>query len=161
MRTSQIVTLVIFGGLALMFLYVGVTQFAQQRQNLANAEPVDAVITYSQVFSSTTRDTDPSISRSNNTTTHRPDVKFRYAVSGQEYESDRLWPSIIGRGYASAAAAAAELAPFPVNARVRALVDREHPDRAFLIADRGNGPIVFIVLGLLLPPLAWVVGKYV
>ncbi len=159
--TAQIITFIIFGGLGLMLLFVGVTQFVQQRRSLANAEQVDALIVHSEVFTSTSADTDARLGRSNSTTTHRPDLRFRYTVAGREYESDLLYPTIIGTSYASRESAAAELAPFPVHAKVRAYVDRSHPEQAFLIAASTKGPIVFVVLGVLLPPLAWFVGKYV
>ena len=158
---ARIITFVIFGGFGLMLLYVGATQLIQQRRSLTNAERVDAVIVHSEVFTSTSADTDARLLRSNSTTSHRPDVKFRYAVGGQQYESDLLYPTIIVTSYASRDEAAKELAPFPVNARVRAFVDPSHPEQAFLIANAGKGPIVFIIIGLLLPPLAWFVGKYV
>jgi hypothetical protein len=53
------------------------------------------------------------------------------------------------------------LAPFPLQAQVRAHVDTAHPDQAFLIAEMSNGPVVFLIHGMLLPPLVWFVGKYV
>ncbi|MGH7709933.1 MAG: hypothetical protein ACREOG_01540 [Gemmatimonadaceae bacterium] len=43
----------------------------------------------------------------------------------------------------------------------RAHVDPSLPDKAYLIASAGAGPVVFIIIGLLLPPLAWFVGKYI
>lgn len=158
---AQIITFVIFGGFGVVMLYVGVTQFLQQRRNLTNAERVDATIVHSQVFTSTSSNTDKRLLRSNSTTSHRADVKFRYRVSGTEYESDLLYPNSIVQGYASESSAAAELVPFPLNATVRAYVDPSRPDKAFLIAEATKGPIVFIVLGVLLPPIAWVVGKYI
>ncbi len=158
---AQIITFLIFGGLGLMLLVVGLRQFMQQRGNLANAERVDATIVHSAVFSSSSADTDSRLNRSNSTTSHRPDVRFRYRVSGMEYESDLLYPNSIVQGYASASSAAAELAPFALHATVRAYVDPSRPEHAFLIAEATKGPIVFIVLGLLLPPLAWVVGGYI
>ena len=75
--------------------------------------------------------------------------------------SERLRPSIIEQSYASEREAAEVLAPFPLEARVRAHVNKAHPDQAFLIAEKSNGPLVFLVLGVMLPPLGWVVGKYV
>lgn len=158
---ASIITWLICCGFAAMFLYVGATQFWQQRRNLQYAEMVDAVIVHSTVVVSTTRDTDNRVGFSNSTTTHSPDVRFSYVVAGQSYESSRLYPNIIERSYASASAAAEQLAPFPVNAKVRVYVDPAHPEQAFLIAEKGNGPIVFLVLGVLLPPLGWVLGKYV
>ncbi len=158
---ARIITVVIFGGFGLVMLFVGVTQFVRQRRLLANAERVDAVIVHSQVFSSTSADTDARLGRSTSTTTHRPDVKFRYRVGGTEYESDLLYPNIIVQTYASHDAAADALAPFPLHATVRAYVDPSLPRYAYLLADAGNGPIVFIIIGLLLPPVAWFVGKYV
>lgn len=158
---ARIITVIIFGGFGLFMLYVGVTQLAQQRRNLAHAEPIDAVVLKSEVFASTSADTDPRLLRSTSTTTYRADITFRYAIAGHTYESDRLYPSIIVQTFASHAEAAALTNAFPVGATVRAFADRTHPERAFLLKESGNGPVVFIVLGLLLPPIAWIVGKYI
>jgi hypothetical protein len=158
---AQIITFLIFGGFGFVMLYVGVTQFFMQRRLLANAKRVSAVIVHSEVFRSTSSDTDPRPLRSTSTTTHRPDVRFRYLVGEREYESDLLHPSIIVRTYASREAAADALVPFPVNATVSAYVDPSLPDKAYLIATEGNGPVVFMIIGMLLPPIAWWVGKYV
>lgn len=158
---ARIIVFVIFGGFGLVMLYVGLTQLVTQRRLLSNAERVDALIVHSDVFSSSSSDTDPRALRSTSTTTHRPDVRFRYRVGDEEYESDLMYPTIIVRTYASREAADVALAPFPLQARVRAYVDPSLPDKAYLIASPGNGPVVFIVIGLLLPPIAWFVGGYV
>ena len=158
---ARIITFVIFGGFGLVLLYVGVTQYFMQRRLLANAQRVDARIVYSEVFTSTSADTDPRPLRSTSTTTHRPDVKFRYRVGEAEYESDLMYPNIIVHSYASRESAAEALKPFPVNATVKAYVDPSLPNKAYLIASAGSGPIVFMIVGLILPPVAWWVGKYV
>lgn len=158
---ARIVTFVIFGGFGLVLLYVGLTQLVTQRRLLTNAKRVDARIVHSEVFSSTSSDTDRRTLRSNSTTTYRPDVRFRYQVAGTDYESDLLYPNIIVRTYVSREAAAEELRPFPLEATVSAYVDPSLPDKAYLIATAGGGPMVFIIIGVLLPPLAWFVGKYV
>ena len=158
---AQIITFLIFGGFGLVMLYVGVTQWFQQRRNLANAVRVDAEIVHSQVFTSTSADTDSRLGRSTSTTSHRPDVRFRYQVLGTQFESDLLYPTSIVQGYAGRESAAAELAPFPLGAMVRAYVDRDQPEKAFLVPTATKGPMVFIVIGLVLPPLAWFVGGYV
>ena len=158
---ARVIVTVIFGGFGLVLAFVGVRQFFMQRRLLAHAERVDAVIVHSEVFSSTSTDTDRRTLRSNSTTTHRPDVKFRYRVGGAEYESDLLYPTIIVQTYASRESAAEALAPFPLDAAVKAYVDPTLPNKAYLIASAGAGPVVFMVLGLLLPPIAWFVGKYV
>jgi hypothetical protein len=158
---ARIITLIICCGFAAMFLYVGAKQFWQQRRNLTHAERVDAVIVHSAVTKSTTRDTNGRVGFSNSTTSYLPNVRFRFTVAGSEYASERLYPTIIEQGYASESAAAEVLAPFPLDARVRAYVNAAHPEQAFLIAEKSNGPVVFLILGLLLPPLGWFVGKYV
>lgn len=158
---AQIITFIIFGGFGFVMLYIGVTQLFQQKRLIQNAETVDAVITHSEVFTSKSADTDGKLGTSNSTTSHRPDVKFRYTVSGHEYESDLLHPTIIVRGYASRESAAEALVPFPVGAKVRASVDPSLPDKAYLVAESSNAPTVFIVIGILLPPLAWFIGGYV
>ena len=158
---ARIITFIIFGGFGFVMLYVGVTQFFVQRRLLANAKRVEAVIVHSQVFSSTSSDTDPRPLRSTSTTSHRPDVRFRYRVGDRDYESDLMYPNIIVRSYASRESAAEALVPFPLNSTVQAYVDPSLPDKAYLIATAGSGPIVFMIIGVLLPPLAWWVGKYV
>jgi hypothetical protein len=158
---ARIIVFLIFGGFGFVMLYVGVTQYFRQRRLLRRAEPVEATILKSEVFSSKSADTDSRLGRDNSTITHRPDVRFRYAVNGQTYESDLLYPNIIAVTYASRESAAEVLAPYPVDGKVRALVDPSLPDQACLIAEAGAGPIVFIIIGVLLPPLAWFVGQWV
>ena len=158
---ARIITFVIFGGFGLVMLYVGVTQYFMQRRLMANSQRVDVRITHSEVFTSTSADTDPRMLRSTSTTTHRPDVKFRYSVAGTEYESDLMYPNIIVTAYPSREAAAEALKPFPLNATVSAYVDPSLPGKAYLIQAAGKGPIVFMIIGLILPPIAWWAGKYV
>jgi hypothetical protein len=123
--------------------------------------PIEVEIIKSEVFKSVSADTDRRLERNNSTTSYRPDVRFRYAYGGQEYESDLLRPTIIVQGYASKESATEELARFPVGARVPAFIDPQHPDKAYLKNEEFAGPIVFIILGIILPPLAWIVGKYI
>jgi hypothetical protein len=158
---AQIIVFLIFGGFGLVMLYVGVTQYFRQRRLLHRAQPVNATILKSEVFSSKSADTDSRLQRDNSTTTHRPEVRFRYEVNGQTYESELLYPNIIVVGYASRESAAEALAAYPVNAKVRAFVDPSLPDQAYLIAEAGAGPVVFIIIGIFLPPVAWFVGKWV
>jgi hypothetical protein len=158
---ARIIAYIICGGFSVMMLFVGTTQFLRQRRLLDHAEQVDAEIVKSEVFVSTSADTDPSLTRNTSTTSYRPDVTFRYRVGGVQYESELLHPNIIVTSYASRESAAEALAPFPVNAKVRAWVDPSAPDKAFLIAEAGNGPLVFVVVGLVLIPVAWLVGKTV
>ncbi|MFO0874149.1 MAG: DUF3592 domain-containing protein [Phycisphaerales bacterium] len=119
------------------------------------------MILRSEVRSSRSTDTDPRTLRDNSTTSHTADVLFRYELDGRTYESDLLRPSVIVRGFASAEGAMEELRAFPVGARVTAHVDPARPDKAFLIAEKSMGPLVFIIIGLLLPPIAWFAGKLV
>lgn len=158
---AQTITYIICGGFAVMFLYVGTTQFVQQRRNRANAEPIDATIVHSDVRESTTSDTDGRVGFSNSTTSYSPDVRFTYRVAGRAYESDRLYPTSIGRAYASRESAAEVLTPFPTGASVRAWVNPAHPEQAFLIDEKTSGPIVFVLLGCVLPLVGWFAGKIV
>jgi hypothetical protein len=155
------IALIIFGGGGLVLLYVGITQFFLQRRLLANAVTIEAQITKSEVHKSVSADTDSRLLRDNSTVSYRPDVRFRYSFHGAEYESDLLRPTIIVHSYASADSVVQEISPFPVGAKVRAYVDAENPDKAYLIQESGAGPVVFIIVGLILPPLAWIVGKYI
>lgn len=158
---ARIITLLICSAFAVMFLYVGVREWWRQRQLMEHSEPVDVVITHAAVVRCTTRDTDPRPGTSTSTTSYTPEVKFTYRVSSTQYESDLLRPNRIVTGSASESGAAAEIAAFTAGATVRAWVDPTRPDQAFLLLERGNGPVVFIVLGVLLQPLGWFLGRYV
>lgn len=142
-------------------LYVGVTQYVLQRQLLGNSIPIEVEVVKSEVFKSVSADTDNRTLRDNSTISYRPDVRFRYSHEGKDYESDLLRPTIIVQSFASADSASEELRPFPVGSRVPAFLNTQHPDQAYLIRESSAGPIVFMILGVLLPPLAWFVGKYI
>lgn len=158
---AQVIVFIIFGGFGFVMLAVGVVQFFRQRRLLSRAQPVKATILKSEVFFSRSADTDSRVLRDNSTTTHRPEVRFRYEVGGQTYESDLLHPNVIVVTHASRESAAGVLAPYPVNAEVLAFVDPSLPHQAFLIAEAGAGPVVFIIIGIILPPVAWFAGKWV
>lgn len=151
---------ILFGALGVMLVYVGVTQFFLQRRIAANARPVEAEITRSDVTKSVSMDTDRSVARNTSTTSYTPNVAFRYSVNGVTHESDMFRPNVIGTGYASHADAAAELAPFPLGAKVSAWVDEAHPDKAFLILEKGSGPIVFMLVGPLALAAAYLAFRF-
>jgi hypothetical protein len=158
---ARIIVTLIFGGFGAFMFFYGLRQFLLQRRLLRNAVPITAVITQSEVFSSRSSDTDARPLRDSSTTTHRPDVRFRYEVNGRSYESDLMYPNSIVVTYASRESAAEALAPYPPGATVRAMVDPGMPDKAFLVAQPGAGPKVFMIVGAVLPPLAWWVGQWV
>jgi hypothetical protein len=155
---QQLIVFAIFGGFGLVMLAVGLRQLALQRRLLRDAQPVSAVITRASVHSSTSPDTDARTGRDNSTTTHRPELSFRYVCNGQTYESDLLRPTIIVRTYVSREAAAQELLPYPVGSQVIAHVDPACPARGFLVKEASRGPLVFTIIGVVLPPLAWWLG---
>jgi hypothetical protein len=146
---------IVFAAFGLVMLGVGVREWLMQRSTLAAAQPVPATITKSEVFTSRSADTDRSVQRNTSTSTYRPEVSFEYEVGGVRYTSDLLRPSIIVTGYASREAAAELLTPYPLGARVTAHVDPAHPERAFLDVTPTSAPMVFIIVGLLLIPVAW------
>ena len=155
------ITVLIFGGGGVGLLYVGVTQYFLQRRLMRHAIPIEVEIVKSEVFKSASADTDRRLDRNNSTTSFRPEVRFRYVFAGREYESDLLRPTTIVQGYASAENAAKEIALFPKGSKALAYVDPQHPDKAFLQKETSAGPAVFMIVGVILPPLAWIVGKYV
>lgn len=157
----RIIVFILFAGFGLFLFIVGLTQYVQQRRLLAAAEPIDALIVVSEVHSSTSSPPRDRPLRNRSTSTHRPEVRFRYEIDGQEHESDLLRPAIIVRGYASAEAASEELRDFPVGARVTAYVDPSQPGKAFLIREAAAGPLVFMIVGLCVVPLAWFGSKLV
>jgi hypothetical protein len=157
----QAVVYTIIAGFGLVMLYVGLGEAVAQRRALRSAVPVEATVVSSGVRESRSSDTDHRPLRDNSTSSFLPEVKFRYAVGGKAYESDLLRPTVIVRGYASREGAAEAVRPFAVGSAVTAWVDPAAPERAFLIRESSVGPVVFIILGLLLPPLGWLASRIV
>jgi len=159
----RLIVLVIFGGFGIFMLCVGASQFAQQRRLLSTAQPVDALIVVSKV--NTTTDTSSSSGSGNfrggTRTTHTPQVEFTYTFQGAEYRSDMIYPTIIGTAYGSFDAAQEEIRAFPADARVKAFVSDSAPGKAFLKPIAGWGPVVFMIVGVVTPIVAWCVGKLV
>lgn len=158
---AQAIVYVVVAGFGLVMLYVGLTEWAVQRRALRCAAPVDAEIVWHDVVESRSMDTDNRPLRDNSTTSYRPEVKFKYEYGGAWYVSDLLRPTVIVQGYASREGAEAEIRDFPMGARVRAWVDPAAPERGFLTAEWSAGPVVFAVLGLLLPPVGWLASRLV
>lgn len=151
------IVFIVFGGFGLVMLGVGVRQHLEQARLLANARSVEAEITRSEVFESTSK----GAGQSGSTRTYRPDVSFRYQVGGVGYESDRIHPTVIVRTFATRDGAVEVLRPFKVGTKVRAFVDDTAPDKGFLIAEKSSAPVVFIAMGLLLPVAAWFAGRLI
>ncbi|HLO42135.1 MAG TPA: DUF3592 domain-containing protein [Phycisphaerales bacterium] len=157
---ARVIAMLIFGSLGVMLVYVGAGQFIQQRRLLEGARVVEARITRSEVCMSKSNDTDQRLLRDNSTTSYTPQVKFMYQLDGKTHESGLLYPTEIVESYASRAAAEEELRPFPVNATVRAHVNPRLPDKAFLIPRGSAAPVVFILVGLVLPIATWFVSRW-
>jgi hypothetical protein len=157
---ARVIAMVIFGSFSLMMLHVGVGQFVQQRTLTVGAKIVEATITKSEVRMSKSSDTDQRLGRDNSTTSYTPEVRFAYEVDGKTHESEMLYPTQIVQGYASEESAAMELRAFPLHARVRAHVHPSHPDKGYLIPQKSYAPAVFIVIGLVLPVVTWLVTRW-
>jgi len=150
----------VFAGLGITLLYVGVTQYFLQKRIAGNARPVQAEIIRSEVTRSISMDTHRSVAQNTSTTTWSPNVTFRYEVNGTVYESDMMRPNIISASFASQAEAAAEIAAFPLGARVIAHVDEAYPGKAFLLLETGSGPVVFMLVAPLALAAAWASWRF-
>lgn len=149
-----------FGGLSIMLLYVGVTQYFVQRELTADPRRVTVKIIKSEVFRSESRDTNHGDLRDTSTVSYRADVRFAYELGGKTYESDLMYPTIIVRSYGSRESAEEALRPFPVGATVEAYYGVNRLAQAYLIRETSTGPIVFIIVGLIVPVVTWLVVKY-
>lgn len=139
---------IVFAGLAVMLLVVGVRELVAQRRLLQDVHAVEVVMLESRVDASETADTDTRLLRDNSTVSYTPHVRFAYDVGGVAYESELLRPTVIARGYASQEAAQEEIRAFPAGACVTAFVNPSMPDKAFLIAEASVAPAVFVIAGL-------------
>jgi hypothetical protein len=160
-RVAPMIVYAVVGGFGLVMLYVGLTELVAQRRLMACAVPVRAEILSSRVSESTSSNTDRRPLRSNSTTSYTSEVRFRYSINGATYESDLLRPTIIVQGHASRSGAEEEISAFRAGATVDAWVDPQTPERGFLIKGASAGPMVFALLGLLLPPLGWLASRLV
>lgn len=148
-------------GLGLMLLIVGVREFLLQKRTLQSVTTVEALIVAAEVKTSVSPDNDPRPLRSTSTTSYSPEVTFRYSVAGHSYESQMLRPTVIVRGYTSHEDAQQEIAAFVPGSIVQAFVNPELPSRGFLIAERSSAPVIFIVVGTLLIPIAALLFKFI
>ena len=137
-----------FGGLGVMLIGVGVREWFIQRRVMATAVGVDAVILSAEVKSSRSADTDQRLLRDNSTTSHTPEVRFGYVFNGVRYESDMLYPTVIVRGYASRESAAEEIRAYTPGATVKAFADASFPERGFLRLESSSNPKWFIAAGV-------------
>jgi hypothetical protein len=153
MRVLFLTLFTIFG---LVLFGVGAQQYLQQRRLTAHPQRVPATITRSEVVPITSSEQG---SRSR-VKAYRPEVRFSYVVAGNTYESELLRPTIIGADFASHEEAAAQLAPFPKGASVSAYVNPSLPDKAYLVRETTSGPLVFMLVGLGVPPLTWLVLRF-
>ena len=160
-RVAQMIVYAVVGGFGLVMLYVGLTELVAQRRALTSAVPVEAEIVWSDVKESRSRDSDQRLLRDNSTVSYTPEVKFKYTLAGMTYVSDMLRPTVIVQGFASRESAAAEIAAFPMGAKVSAWVDPAAPERGFLVKEGFAGPMVFTVLGLVLPVIGWLASRLI
>ncbi|MBL0869681.1 MAG: DUF3592 domain-containing protein [Phycisphaerales bacterium] len=144
-----VVFVVFLGGLGVMLIVVGVREHVLQKRVVSNAVPVDAVILSVEVKSSRSYDSDHRPLRDNSTTSHTPEVRFEYMVDGKRYESDMIYPTVIVTGYASKESATEEVREFVAGSSVRAYVNPELPERAFLRMQTSSNPVWFVVGGVL------------
>lgn len=159
--TARLIATAVFGGFGLVLFVVGVRNHLQQRRLLRNPRRVEATIVASEVKLLVAADRNPGDGRDTSVNSYRAIVRFRYRLDGVDYESDLLRPSEIVYDTASADGAREQIAAFPTGAVVQAYYQPSHPEKAFLNAEASYGPTVFIVLGLLLGPLVWFVGRWI
>lgn len=125
------VVVVLFGA---AFVGFGAMTVVPQVQQTSNAVPVDAVVTSSEVVTTT---------GARGQTTQIPDVTYRYTYEGTEYTSDSVFP---GRQRSAASTSAEEVVEdHPEGAEVTAMVVPGEPGTAYLM-DPG-----FSVLHLVMP----------
>jgi hypothetical protein len=163
-KGNRVIQMIVFGAvgcIGLAFLYIGLNELVAQRRALANAVAVEAEILSSGVTESRSADTDTRLLRDNSTTSYTSDVRFRYTVAGRMYESDMLRPTVIVQGHGSRRSAEEEILAFPAGAKVSAWVDPATPERGFLVKEGFAGPMVFTILGLVLPVIGWLASRLV
>jgi len=151
----RVLLLTIFTAFGLFLFGVGVQQSVVQRRLLANPQRVEAQVTRSEIVA--IRGSDRERDR---VTAYRPEVRFSYRVAGKVYESELLRPTIIGSDFASQAEAAKEIAKFPKDGVVEAYVNPSMPDKAYLVREKSAGPLVFVIVGLAVPPLVWLLARF-
>lgn len=139
----------VFGGLGIMLIVVGTRELFIQRDVMAKAVEVEAVVLSANVTTSTSIDSDQRLLRDNSTKSYVPEVRFAYTLGGVRYESDLLYPTVIVNGYASRESALAEIQEYTQGAKVRAYADASNPQRGFLRFQHSTNPQWFIVAGVL------------
>jgi hypothetical protein len=133
----------IFAGMGLIFVSIGIALIVQQRYRVATYQPVDA-----KVMST-------SISRhagGRQSTTYAPEIFYTYTVNGHRYSSRRVMPG--GETSASYSWAQGVINQHRPGTKTTAWVSPTDPSQAFLIHQLDGAPYIFA----LLPAIFLVVG---
>src|SRR5262245_40084815 len=157
---ARIIVTILFGGFGIVLLVVGIKNYRQQRRFLISPRSIEVTITASEVKKIVSHDNNPD-GRDTSTNSYRPVIRFTYTIDGKSHESDLLRPCEIVHDFASSSSAQDVIAPYPVGKKVMAWYQPTDPDKAFLLAEGSAAPFIFMIVGLLLGPLVWLLGKWI
>ena len=142
---GTLVIAALFGLPLLAVAAIGVRGLYDQHWRLRNYVPVEAVVLEVGVEDHPT---------SRGGSTWEPMVRYAYQVQGTDYQGRQVLPV----EYRSSDAWAARVAgQFQVGQRVTAYHHPLHPERAFLVRERGGVWVWFILIPLALIATAWYV----
>ncbi|HRK31519.1 MAG TPA: DUF3592 domain-containing protein [Tepidisphaeraceae bacterium] len=131
---------IVFGGVAMVFIGVGLVMAWHQDAAIRNAEPVKATITLSAV------DTSSSYHKGRRHTRHTARISYNYTVGGETRTSKTIYPGGMNVGGESAHDLVAR---FPKGSTVDAFFDRRDASAAFLLKRHDFGPYLFILFPML------------
>ncbi|GIW79159.1 MAG: hypothetical protein KatS3mg105_0966 [Gemmatales bacterium] len=125
--------------------YGSVASYQEQRRAQATFKPVSAVVLTSRVR---------RIPGDEGSDTFRPEVKYRYEVDGQRYESDRF--AFFAKGYSDYLEAKRVADRYPVGSTVTAYYDPSDPAKAVLDPHAPERSSVLLLAGIL--GVFWLAG---
>jgi hypothetical protein len=78
-----------------------------------------------------------------------PEVRYTYQYRGSTYRSEQVYPGVEARGYYDRSKAVSVTDSYEPGATVTAYVRPDQPSNAFLIRERGSGPLWGMGIGVL------------
>lgn len=128
----------IFMVIGLVMAGYGFTQYQGQSESINNAVNITATVT----------DTDVRIDSSRRGgIDYQAEITFNYSYEGNNYSSDFIYPLDDDREFNQESEAENFIGNYPVGERVEASVNPEKPGEAFLMAERSDQPLLFMIIG--------------
>ncbi|QGA80603.1 DUF3592 domain-containing protein [Candidatus Nanohalobium constans] len=128
----------IFMILGLAIAGYGFMQYQGQSENVDKAVNITATVTDTNIRTDSSR---------RGGVDYQAEISFEYSFEGENYSSDFIHPLDRDKEFNQETEAEKFIENYPAGEKVDASVNPEKPGEAFLIAERSDQPLLFMIIG--------------